>query len=292
MQVVDSRAGARAWVEARRDGGGTTGLVPTMGSLHEGHASLLRIGRENSDHLALSIFVNPLQFGPGEDLERYPRNLEADLEVARKAGVDLVFAPTAAEMYPAGEPWVRVVPVSGADRLCGRSRPGHFEGVLTVVAKLFGILQPDVAVFGRKDFQQLALIRRMVIDLDMAIRLMDGPTVRDPDGLALSSRNQYLSAVERERALALSRALAACQALHESGEENPAVYREAMQGAAVGGVELEYAEVVDAATLAEPAVVERGTVCAIAARVGSTRLIDNTVLGIDRIDGAARGGGR
>lgn len=279
MRRVGSKAEVRAWVGAARAAGETVALVPTMGYLHDGHLSLLELARAHADRVALSIFVNPLQFGPGEDLDRYPRDLDRDLELARGAGAELVFAPTAAEMYPGGEPWISVVPERGADRLCGAARPGHFRGVLTVVAKLFGIFAPDVAVFGQKDYQQLTLIRRMVEDLEMPVRIEAGAIVRDPDGLAMSSRNAYLDPDERRRALALSRGLAECVSLFDKGTEAPAAYRRAMVEALAGNADLEYFEVVDGRTLDPVERVSNGAVCAVAARVGATRLIDNTVLG-------------
>jgi pantoate--beta-alanine ligase len=279
MEVVATKEAVRRWSAAARSDGARTALVPTMGYLHAGHLSLIELARRNAERVAVSVFVNPLQFGPGEDLDRYPRDLDRDVGLARDAGADLVFAPTAREMYPDGEPWIAVVPERGADVLCGASRPGHFRGVLTVVAKLFGLFRPDVAVFGRKDFQQLALIRRMVADLDVPVEIVAGETVREPDGLAMSSRNAYLSPSERERALALSRALAECRALLASGERDPERYRRALRGIDGEGVVVEYGEVVDARTLEPVERVEVGSVCALAARVGGTRLIDNTVLG-------------
>lgn len=277
--VVTTRGGVREAVRAARAAGKTVALVPTMGYLHEGHLSLLDRARELADWVALSVFVNPLQFGPSEDLDRYPRDLERDLEMACSRGVDLVFAPTVAEMYPHGEPGVSVVPGPLADRLCGASRPGHFRGVLTVVAKLFGVVAPDVAVFGQKDFQQAALIRRMAEDLDFAVRVEVAPIVREADGLAMSSRNVYLSPAERERALALSRALERCRALWAAGERDAETLRAALlAGIRVPGVEAEYGEVVDPRTLEPIARAEAGTVCLVAARVGRTRLIDNVVL--------------
>ena len=279
MRLVRTKAEARAWVEEARRAGERVALVPTMGYLHRGHLSLVGIARERAERVAMSIFVNPLQFGPGEDLDRYPRDLERDLALAEGAGVDLVFAPTAREMYPEGEPWIAVVPERGADRLCGASRPGHFRGVLTVVAKLLGIFSPDVAVFGQKDYQQLTLIRRMAADLELPVRVEAGPIVREDDGLAMSSRNAYLSAEERGRALALHRALEGCRRLFAAGETDAAAYRREMRAAGGPGVELEYGEVVDPRSLEPASRVEAGVVCALAARVGATRLIDNTVLG-------------
>ncbi len=279
MRLVRTKAEARVWGEAARRSGERVALVPTMGFLHAGHLSLVGIARRGAGRVAMSIFVNPLQFGAGEDLDRYPRDLERDLALAEGAGADLVFAPAEREMYPDGEPRVTVVPDRGADRLCGGTRPGHFRGVLTVVAKLFGIFSPDVAVFGQKDYQQLTLIRRMVADLDLPVRVEGGPIVRESDGLAMSSRNAYLSPEDRERALALPHALEGCRALFAAGEADPAAYRRLMCGIEGLGVEVEYGEVVDPLSLEPVSRVEPGTVCALAARVGAVRLIDNTVLG-------------
>jgi pantoate--beta-alanine ligase len=280
MRVVSTIAGVRAAVAAVKAAGGTVGFVPTMGYLHEGHLKLVDRARESAGWVMMSIFVNPLQFGPSEDLSRYPRDLERDLSLAKSRGVDLVFAPSVEEMYPHGEPRVSVVPDEEiAGRLCGASRPGHFRGVLTVVAKLFGIARPDVAVFGQKDWQQAALIRRMVDDLEMPVRVDVAPIVREADGLAMSSRNVYLSADERERALALSRSLRRARELFEAGESDAAVLKAALLGGmTVPGVEPEYAEVVDPRTLEAVVRAVPGVVCAVAARVGRTRLIDNAVL--------------
>ena len=280
LRLVHTKAEVRAAVAAARAAGKRVGLVPTMGYLHEGHLSLVDRARETAEVVMMSIFVNPLQFGPTEDLDRYPRDLERDLELARSRGVDLVFAPGVAEMYPHGEPKVAVVADDEvAGRLCGASRPGHFRGVLTVVAKLFGIFTPDVAVFGQKDYQQATLIRLMAADLDMGVAVDVAPIVREADGLAMSSRNVYLSAAERERALSLSRALARCGELFAAGERDAQALRAALRSALeVPGVEPEYAEVVDPRTLGPVVRAEEGTVCAVAARVGRTRLIDNAVL--------------
>ena len=280
LRLVGTKAEVRGWVDGVRAAGGTVALVPTMGYLHEGHLSLVDHARAHADRVAMSIFVNPLQFGPTEDLDRYPRDLERDLAMARSRGVDLVFAPTAAEMYPDGEPRVAVVPDERiAGRLCGATRPGHFRGVLTVVAKLFGIVRPDVAVFGQKDYQQATLIRRMADDLDLPVRIEVAPIVREADGLAMSSRNVYLSPDERRQALALARALERARALFEAGETDAEVLRASLRREmSVPGVEPEYAEVVDPRTL-EPVVrAVPGAVCAVAARVGRTRLIDNAAL--------------
>ncbi len=280
MRVVSTIGEVRAAVAAVKAAGGTVGFVPTMGYLHEGHLRLVDRARESAGWVMMSIFVNPLQFGPSEDLSRYPRDLDRDLALARARGVDLVFAPSVEEMYPHGEPRVAVVPDEEiAGRLCGASRPGHFRGVLTVVAKLFGIAQPDVAVFGQKDWQQATLIRRMVEDLEMPVRVDVAPIVREADGLAMSSRNVYLTGDERERALALSRSLRRARELFEAGESDAAVLKAALLGGmTVPGVEPEYAEVVDPRTLEAVVRAVPGVVCAVAARVGGTRLIDNAVL--------------
>ncbi|NGN91640.1 pantoate--beta-alanine ligase [Nocardioides sp. KC13] len=267
---------------ARRDGA-TVGLVPTMGALHEGHASLMRVARERvgGGPVVVSIFVNPLQFGAGEDLDRYPRTLEADLEVCEREGVDVVFAPSVDEVYPGGDPQVTVAPGPLAEVLEGKTRPGHFGGVLTVVAKLFGLVKPDVAVFGEKDYQQLALIRRMSADLCLGVDVVGAPTQREPDGLALSSRNRYLSPEQREEATTLSRALYAAQREAEHGVEA------ALQAARAElrrskGVDLDYLVVTDPALAALPTDPAPGAEARIliAARVGTTRLIDNMSLTI------------
>ena len=276
MQVVRNKAELRRW---RAAASGSVALVPTMGFLHAGHLSLVEIARRAAEQVAMSIFVNPLQFGPDEDLDRYPRDLDRDLGLAEEAGVSVVFAPSAGEMYDGGEPWVTVVPEHGADVLCGASRPGHFRGVLTVVAKLFGIFAPEVAVFGQKDFQQLTLVRRMVADLDLPVEILGGPIVREPDGLAMSSRNAYLTPDERRRALALSAALAECRGLYASGERDAAAFRALLASVDGPGVSLEYGEVVSPATLQPAAKAADGVVCVLAARVGGTRLIDNVILG-------------
>jgi pantoate--beta-alanine ligase len=279
MRLTRTREELRAWTRACRVAGERIALVPTMGFLHEGHLSLIERARQEAERVVISIFVNPLQFGPAEDFERYPRDLERDLDLAEEAGAHVAFAPDVDEVYPNGEPWVNVVPVHGAERLCGASRPGHFAGVLTVVAKLFGMVEPDVAVFGQKDYQQLVLIRRMVADLDMTVRVIGAPIVREADGLAMSSRNAYLSPEERERATVLSRALRRCEEAFRAGERNVEHFRGLLMQIESPGVALEYAEVVDPDTLEPLSEIEQGAVCAVAARVGGTRLIDNTILG-------------
>ncbi|TXK34597.1 pantoate--beta-alanine ligase [Nonomuraea sp. C10] len=261
-------------------GGGTLALVPTMGALHEGHRSLIRLARDRADHVVVSVFVNPLQFGPGEDYSRYPRTFDADLAACREEGVDVVFAPAAGDMYLPD----RQVSVCAGEMgriVEGASRPGHFDGMLTVVLKLFNLVRPDVAVFGQKDAQQLSMIRRMVADLDVPVEVVGAPTVREPDGLALSSRNRYLSAGERRVALALSRALRA-----GAGEPTPARVRAAASkvlAEAPPELELDYLVLVDPATFTEVSDPYEGeAVLAVAAKVGATRLIDNMVVRLGR----------
>jgi pantoate--beta-alanine ligase len=279
VKLVRTRQEVREAVATARGRGARVGLVPTMGFLHQGHLSLLEQARAKCEWTALSIFVNPLQFGPSEDLDRYPRDLERDLEMARGAGADLVFAPSAAEMYPGGEPRVAVVAGAMSERLCGATRPGHFRGVLTVVAKLLGIFTPDLAVFGQKDYQQAALIRAMVEDLDLPVEVRVAPTVREADGLAMSSRNAYLTEEERSLALRLHAALQSARALFAEGERDSDRLRREMRSILdLRGIQVEYAEVVEPATLEPAARAEAGCVFAIAARIGSTRLIDNLIL--------------
>lgn len=268
----------RAWSRAQRAHGGRVGFVPTMGSLHEGHLRLVDRAKALADRLVLSVFVNPLQFGPQEDFATYPRDLARDRALARERGVDCLFTPEVRAMYPT-EPAIRVVPQEMAGVLEGAIRPGHFAGVLTVVAKLFHIVEPDVAVFGRKDFQQATLIRRMVADLDVPVEIEVAPTTRELDGLALSSRNTYLSADERRSALALSRALRGIEQAWRGGEADAAqLQRRGMELLGAPGVTPEYLVLVN--ELLQP--VERAsakTIVVVAARVGATRLIDNVVLG-------------
>lgn len=286
-RVERTVAGMRAARSALREAGRSVGFVPTMGALHEGHLSLVDVAREASDAVVASIFVNPTQFAPDEDLEAYPRDLDRDLARCAERGVEVVFAPTEEEMYPVGQTiWVEPGPL--AERLCGLSRPTHFRGVLTVVAKLFGIVEPDLSVFGRKDFQQAVLIRRMVKELALPVRIEMGDIVREPDGLAMSSRNAYLGPDEREAALSLSRALRRVRAAFADGVREPEVLRSlARETMAEAGAQVDYAEIVDPEAL-EP--VERATpyaVCAVAAHVGPTRLIDNAPLGeYSSLDGA------
>jgi pantoate--beta-alanine ligase len=280
MRVVKAIAELRAVVAAARAAGADVSLVPTMGFLHEGHLRLVDEARRRSRFVVMSIFVNPLQFGPTEDLARYPRDLAGDAAKADSRGVDVLFIPALAEMYAA----TRIVSVhaEGLDRRWeGEVRPGHFAGVLTVVAKLFNIVQPDVAVFGLKDFQQVALVRAMVRDLDFPVRIVAAPTVREPDGLAMSSRNSYLSPGERRSALALPRALRAAAERFAAGERDGAALERAGRAvlAAESGVQVDYFALVDAERLEPLPVAADGAVLLVAARVGGTRLIDNLVLG-------------
>ena len=254
-------------------------LVPTMGALHEGHLSLVRAARAACDVVAASIFVNPTQFGPNEDLAKYPRSFERDCEMLKREGVEFVFAPSVEEMYPAGAvTWVTVEELSG--KLDGGSRPGHFRGVTTVVAKLFHIVEPDKAFFGQKDAAQVAIIRRMVRDLNLAVEIVVCPIVREADGLAMSSRNAYLNAEERKRALVLHRSLERVRQLVESGESDAerlvAAGREEV--ARENAVRLDYFEVVDPDTLDPVVDLSPGALVAVAAYVGATRLIDNLLL--------------
>jgi pantoate--beta-alanine ligase len=280
MELTGTRSEFRQACEEARGRGGTVGFVPTMGFLHEGHASLLRRGRAEADFLAMSIFVNPLQFGPSEDLASYPRDMDRDLAVAERQGVDVVFAPQSEEMYPGGRPEVTVDPGPLGDRLEGASRPGHFRGVCTVVAKLFGLVGPCRAYFGEKDAQQLAVIRRMVADLDMPVDVVACPTVREPDGLALSSRNLYLSADERNAALCLYEALTLAARLAAGGEGDAEVIRKEMARRieAEDLAELDYAAIVDEETFDEVDLLTRPARALVAARVGKARLIDNLLL--------------
>lgn len=259
---------------------GRLGLVPTMGALHEGHLSLVRRARAECESVGVSIFVNPTQFGPGEDLNRYPRSLDRDLELLEPLGVDLVWVPSPEVMYrPTFQTWVNVSQVSS--RLEGEQRPGHFRGVATVVAKLFNVFSPDRAYFGQKDAQQVAVIRRMVEDMNFPIEIVVCPTVRAPDGLALSSRNSYLSPAERQAATVLFRALSAAGAAYRCGERDAAALRVAMKS--ILDMEplarVDYVSAADPATMAELDHVDGGVVLSLAVRIGQTRLIDNFCLG-------------
>ena len=258
---------------------GSLGLVPTMGALHEGHLSLVRAAKRQCDAVAVSLFVNPMQFGPNEDLAKYPRTFERDCELLEKEGADLLFAPSVEEMYPGGA--TTFVTVEGlSERLDGKSRPGHFRGVTTVVSKLFHIVEPDRAFFGQKDAAQVAVIRRMVRDLDLPVEIVVCPIVRESDGLAMSSRNVYLNAAQRKSALALSRSLRAVEDRFRSGERCAAALVEAGKNviAQEPSVRLDYYEIVDPETLLSNEEVRVPALVTVAAFVGATRLIDNVVL--------------
>jgi len=269
----------RAACRSERMQGKRLGLVPTMGALHEGHLSLVREAKARCDTVAVSLFVNPTQFGPNEDLAKYPRPYERDRELLEKEGVAILFAPSPEEMYPQGKAtWVVVEGLS--ERLDGRSRPGHFRGVTTVVSKLFHIIEPDVAFFGQKDAAQSAVIRRMVSDLNFSVEIVICPIVREPDGLAMSSRNAYLNPDERQRALALHRSLNRVENEFRAGERNAARLIDAATKvfAPEPQIRLDYFEIVDPNTLDPVEQIERPALVAVAAYVGSTRLIDNRML--------------
>ena len=279
MQTCTTIDATREVVGAARRAGKRVGLVPTMGALHEGHRSLVRIAKANSDFVIVSVFVNPLQFGPAEDLAKYPRTFDHDRRMLEREGVDLIFAPTPAEMYP--RPTATYVNVEGmSDRLDGASRPGHFRGVTTVVAKLFHIVSPDIAVFGQKDAAQVAVIKRMVLDSNFPLEIAVGPIVRESDGLAMSSRNAYLNAEQRQQALVLSHALREMQQAFDQGERSAGQLIEA--GLAVlrkvAAVRVDYVSVVDRDSLEPLSEVKSSALVAVAAYVGATRLIDNVIL--------------
>jgi pantoate--beta-alanine ligase len=270
-------------VRAARESGKRIGLVPTMGALHVGHISLIEAARSECDFVVVSIFVNPMQFGAGEDFEKYPRPFEADVEACRSAGVDVIFAPTADEMYGAqGVTWVEVEKLT--EGLCGRFRPGHFRGVTTVCAKLFNIVLPDAAYFGQKDGQQAVVIRRMVADLKMPLRIVVCPTVREADGLAVSSRNKYLSEQQRKDAGCIYGSLAKCRDMIEGGirdrEQIISEMRRILQQ--VASMEIEYVNLVDAETLEVPERIGGSIMAAVAVRLGAARMIDNIVVEVPR----------
>jgi pantoate--beta-alanine ligase len=280
VRAVETSAELRAAVAAARAAGATVGFVPTMGALHAGHRSLLAAARRETGFVVASVFVNPLQFGPSEDLATYPRDRGGDLAVLEADGVDLAFLPGEREMWPS-PPEVRLRVGALAERLEGARRPGHLDGVATVVAKLLHLVGPSRAYFGQKDAQQLAVVRRMVADLAFPNEIVACPTVREPDGLAVSSRNAYLSAGERARAAVLFRALEAGRARWSAGERDPAAVEAAAEKvlAAAQGVEVEYVALVEPDGFGPVGRAETGHVLAVAARVGRTRLIDNVILG-------------
>jgi pantoate--beta-alanine ligase len=279
MKICNTIEEMRAACRAARGAGKRLGFVPTMGALHEGHLSLVWAAKASCDVVAASIFVNPTQFGAGEDLAKYPRTFDRDRELLERDGVELLFAPAVEEMYPAGAvTWVTVEGLS--ERLDGRSRPGHFRGVTTVVAKLFHIVEPDVAFFGQKDAAQVAIIRRMVRDLNFPVEIVACPIVREEDGLAMSSRNAYLNGEQRKQALVLHRSLMRVRKLWESGERNAERLTAAggEEVAGEGSVRLDYFEIVDPDDLEPAEKVGSGALVAVAAWVGTTRLIDNILL--------------
>jgi pantoate--beta-alanine ligase len=278
LEVSDIPA-LRHWRDEQRRAGRRVALVPTMGSLHEGHLALVDEARRRADSVVLSVFVNPLQFGPDEDFARYPRNLERDRGLAGGRGVDLFFAPETDALVPAGAE-IRVIAGETAERWEGSARPGHFTGVLTIVAKLFHLVEPEVACFGQKDIQQATLIRTMTRDLNWSVELAIVPIMREADGLAMSSRNVYLSPTERTNALSLSHGLRAARDAWQGGERSAAVLKRIVQSSlrAAAGVRAEYIAVVEPGKLRPVSVAPAGTILAVAARVGTTRLIDNVIL--------------
>ncbi|MGX9726556.1 MAG: pantoate--beta-alanine ligase [Candidatus Electronema sp. VV] len=278
MQIIRHPAAMTAWAKEQAKAGRRIGLVPTMGYFHEGHLSLMRRAGQLADQVAVSLFVNPTQFGPQEDLAAYPRNFERDCAMAAEAGVAVLFAPEAAEMYPAGFNTTVTVGAELTGQLCGASRPGHFAGVATVVCKLFSIVRPDVAVFGEKDFQQLAVIRRMTIDLNLGVEIVAHPIVREADGLAMSSRNTYLAPSQREAALSLSRAIALARKMAAEGERSAerltATLRDFIHSFPETAVD--YISFVHQDSLQEIAEIDEKTVLALAVKIGGkVRLIDN-----------------
>jgi pantoate--beta-alanine ligase len=279
MKIIHTIQEIREHIRPLKNKGQTVGFVPTMGYLHEGHLSLVAHAKQDCDLVVMSIFVNPLQFGPQEDYERYPRDLERDAALARKAGVDVLFVPSVSEMYP--RPSRTFVEVEGlTESLCGQSRPGHFRGVATVVTKLFHIVQPDRAYFGQKDAQQVRVIEQMVEDLNMPVEIVPCPIVREPDGLAMSSRNVYLSPEERKQARSLNESLREIENAFARGERNAeCLIRIAAERIAKEPLaEVDYIRIVDQLTLSDLETIDRPALVALAVRFGQTRLIDNTTL--------------
>ena len=284
MNIFNTVAEMQEGSTAVRRSGKTIAFVPTMGALHAGHASLLQRGRSEADHLVLSIFVNPTQFGKNEDLEKYPRTFDSDLKIAEDCGVDVVFAPTAGEIYPRGfQTFVQLKNLPNS--LCGIKRPGHFCGVTTIVLKLFHIVQPDIALFGRKDYQQLRLIEQMTADLHLPIRILPCDIVRESDGLAISSRNCYLSAVERETAVRVSQSLKAVQTwIHEGDMDTHSLENRLIRFLSDDGkITVDYATLCDPETLEPLKRLKKKSLLAIACFIGKTRLIDNGILNLKEI---------
>jgi len=279
MEVIETVQGMQQRVDALRSAGHMIALVPTMGFLHEGHLELMRAGKRNTDILIISIFVNPTQFGPGEDLDQYPRDTEGDLQKARDVGVDIVFIPSAGEMYQENcQTTVQVEKLP--QHLCGLSRPGHFDGVATVVAKLFNITKPHIAIFGQKDYQQLAVISRMVMDLNMDVQILGVPTVREPDGLAMSSRNNYLSPEERKSAICLKKSIDLAEQLFQGGEKEAKNIIDRVRSLVMSYpfTEIDYIALCDPVTLDNVDLLKEENLLALAVRVGKTKLIDNCLL--------------
>jgi pantoate--beta-alanine ligase len=279
--VINTISGVRELVKHARSQGKRIGLVPTMGALHAGHISLVEAAKKQTDFVVVSIFVNPTQFGPNEDFNKYPRTLDADAAMCQKAGADVVFAPSAQEMYPTPQQtWVDVEKLT--DCLCGASRPGHFRGVTTVCTKLFNIILPDLAFFGQKDAQQAIVIKRMVADLNMPLEIVVCPIVREANGLAMSSRNKYLSDQQKQDAAAIYASLRKAEQMIKSGERDSAATIAAMQEILRQGgpIATEYIHIVDVATLADLQVIKGQVLIAVAAKVGVTRLIDNILIDV------------
>jgi pantoate--beta-alanine ligase len=279
MEVAETIESVRAAVKTTRGKGKTIGLVPTMGALHIGHISLIEAAKKKCEFVVVSIFVNPTQFSPGEDFEKYPRPVEADLDICRKTGVNLVFAPKPEQMYP-GEnlTWVNVEKLT--ETLCGKSRPGHFRGVTTVCAKLFNIVRPDIAFFGQKDAQQAIVIRRMVADLNMQLEIEICPTIREPDGLAVSSRNQYLDKQQRQNAAYIHKSLEKCREMVNAGKIETCDIIKEMKKELLqqSSIEIEYISIVDSETLDVVERISGKALVAVAVRLGPARLIDNIIL--------------
>jgi len=280
MEVVERAADVQGRCEEMRLAGKILGLVPTMGFLHEGHLELMRVARKHADVVLISIFVNPKQFGPNEDFKNYPRDMKGDLAKAGSVGVDIAFTPPVEDMYPEGsQTTVAVGPLTR--HLCGLSRPGHFDGVTTVVAKLFNITKPHIAVFGQKDYQQLTVIARMVKDLNMDLQIIGVPTVREPDGLAMSSRNSYLSPEDRNSALCLKKSMDLADRMFDQGERKAGQIQEAVKDLILSHpfTRIDYVTLCHPATLEDMEILQEQALLALAVKVGKTRLIDNCLLG-------------
>lgn len=281
IEIAKTIDAVRALVKKARSQGKRIGFVPTMGALHAGHVSLIEAAAKQTDFVVVSIFVNPTQFGPNEDFNKYPRTLDADVEICQKAGADVVFAPTVQEMYPNEQfTWVNVEKLT--DSLCGAARPGHFRGVATVCNKLFNIVLPDITFFGQKDAQQAIVIKRMVADLNMPLEIVVCPTVREPSGLAMSSRNKYLSEQQRQDATAIYASLQKAEQMIKTGQRNAKTILAAIEQILqrTGSIQTEYIHIVDTATLSDLQVLKGQVLIAIAAKIGTTRLIDNILIDV------------